>query len=294
MTQKEKRNLLIGLSFISPWIIGFLIFTLYPVIASMYYSLCDYSAFEKPYFMGLTNYIDLFNDAVFWLSLRNTFYYAIISIPLGIFCSILISLLLNSDVKGMSIFRTFFYIPSLVPIVALSMLWLTILNSRTGLLNTILKNLFGIQGYNWLDSKELVIPSLVFMGLWGVGGSMVIFLAGLQDVPKSLYESAEIDGANYFQKTIHITLPIISPIIYFSFIMGIIGTMQIFSQPYIMTGGGPERASTFYALYLYQRAFEDYEMGYASAMAWILFVIILTLTLISNKVSKKMVYYQGE
>ena len=292
MTKKDKRNLLKVLAFISPWIVGFLVFTVYPVVVSFYYSFCDYSVFEKPVWTGLDNYMELFTDGVFWQSLWNTFYYSLLALPLGIIVAFLISLLLNTKSRGMTFFRTFFYIPTLVPLVALAILWMWILNGQFGLINYFL-SLLGIRGPNWLNDKYLVIPALVFMGLWTTGRTMVVLLASLQDVPVTLYEAADIDGASFFQKTLKITLPMISSIIFFNIIMGIIGSLQIFAEPYIMTGGGPGRASTFYSLYLYQKAFEDYQMGYASAMAWILFIIILLLTVYANRISKKFVYYRG-
>jgi multiple sugar transport system permease protein len=208
--------------------------------------------------------------------------------------AIAVALLLNTKVRGMAVYRTIFFLPSIVPTVAMAILWLWIFNGQYGVLNYTL-SLLGVPGPQlptWLQSPTWAMPALILMGLWGIGYSVVIYLAGLQDIPVSLYESAEIDGANWWQKTWHITVPMLSPVIYFNLIMGIIGTFQIFAAPYIMTGGGPERATTFYTLHLYNLAFEDLRMGTACAMAWILFLLILALTLLATKVSQRHVHYE--
>jgi multiple sugar transport system permease protein len=294
MTRNERRNLRNGLLFIAPWIVGFLAFTLYPICSSLFFSFCDYSVLERPVWVGAENYTELARDDVFWISLKNTAYYAVFALSFGLILSISIALLLNTKVRGMAFYRTIFFLPSIVPAVATAILWLWILNGKFGVLNYTL-SLFGIPDKSlpaWLESKEWAMPALIMMSLWGIGHSMVIYLAGLQDVPIHLYESAEIDGASWWQKTVHITLPMLSPSIYFNLIMGIIGTFQVFAAPYIMTNGGPERATHFYSFYLYNLAFEDLRMGYACAMAWILFVIILVLTLAATKVSQRHVHYE--
>jgi len=294
MTRREWRNLGIGLAFISPWIIGFLAFTLYPALASIYYSFCDYDVFSRPVWVGLLNYRDMFTDKVFWKSLYNTFYYTIFSLPLCLVVSLLIAVMLNQQIKARPIFRTVYFLPSLVPMVASAMIWLWILNGKYGILNYLL-GLLGIQGPDWLADEKWTKPSLILMSVWGVGGSMVIYLAALQDVPRELYESAVIDGASAWQKFFHITIPMISPVIYFNLIMGIIGALQVFAQPYIMFGGGgPNRSALFYAVYLYQNAFDYYEMGFASAMAWVLFIIIFFLTWVATKTTRRHIYYAGE
>ncbi|HDL77725.1 MAG TPA: sugar ABC transporter permease [Lentisphaerae bacterium] len=294
MTRREWRNVGLGLAFISPWIIGFLAFTLYPAAASIYYSFCDYDVFSKPVWVGLLNYREMFTDEVFWKSLYNTFYYAAFSLPLCLVTSLLIAVMLNQRIIGRPLFRTIYFLPSLVPVVASAMIWLWILNGKYGILNYLL-GLVGIQGPDWLADEKWTKPSLILMSIWGVGGSMVIYLAALQDVPRELYESALIDGANAWHKFIHITVPMISPVIYFNLIMGIIGALQVFAQPYIMFGGGgPNRSALFYAVYLYQNAFDYYEMGFASAMAWVLFIIIFFLTWVATKTTRKHIYYAGE
>ena len=294
MTKRQKRDLRNGLLFISPWIIGFGVFMLYPILASLFYSFCDYSVLQPPVWSGTENFAELYHDKVFWKSLVNTTYYAVVALPLGMLVGLSLALLLNTKVRGMTFYRTIFFLPSIVPVVAMAILWMWIFNSKYGVLNHTLAAL-GVPATHrpaWLDSPAWAMPALILMGLWGVGYSMVIYLAGLQDIPVSLYESADIDGATWWQKTVHITVPMLSPVIYFNLVMGIIGTFQIFAAPFIMTQGGPERATTFYTLYLYDLAFRDLRMGSACAMAWILFVIILVLTLLATKVSQRHVHYE--
>jgi len=294
MTRREWHDLGVGLAFISPWIIGFLFFCLYPVGASIYYSFCDYDILQSPIWIGALNYSDMFQDPVFWKALWNTIYFAAISLPLGLIVALLIAVLLNQKVRGQSIFRTVFFLPSLVPIVASSMIWLWILNGKFGLLNYGLSYL-GIDGPNWLTDEYWTKPSIILMAVWGVGGAVIIYLAALQDVPRSLYESADIDGASSWTKLRHITIPLISPVIYFNLIMGIIGSLQVFAQPFIMFGGGgTNRSALFYAVYLYQNAFDYNQMGYACAMAWILFLIILGLTWMATQSTRKHIFYAGD
>lgn len=297
MTVDERRHLKNGLLFCSLWFVGLSVFTLYPVFASLYYSFADYSVLQPPVWVGLENYRRLMHDSVFWLSLKNTMVYTVLSLPLGMVVAISLALLLNTGVRGMALFRTFFYLPSLVPIVASSMLWLWIFNGNFGILNAALRPIlspFGVEPPTWLADPNWSKPALVLMSTWGVGNSMVIYLAGLQDVPQELYESAEIDGASWWRRVWHVTLPMISPVIYFNLIMGIIGSLQVFTQVFVMTGGAdgsPARSTLFYALYLFSTAFYDLRMGYACAMAWILFLLIVALTLIATKVSEKRVHY---
>jgi len=294
MTRIERRNLFLGLAFISPWIVGLLVFTLYPVGASLFFSFCDYDVLQKPVWVGALNYRDMFTDEVFWKSLYNTLYFAAFALPLGLVASILTAVLLNRAVAGRSVLRTIYFLPSLVPVVAGAVLWWWILNGRFGLLNHALR-IVGIDGPQWLADENWTKPSLVLMSLWGIGNSVVIYLAALQDVPRSLYESADIDGASAWTKLRHITLPLISPVIYFNLIMGIIGSLQVFAQPYVMLGGGgPNRSALFYAVYLFQNAFQYRQMGYACAMAWILFLIILFLTWLATHTSRKHIYYAGQ
>lgn len=293
MTRIERHNLRLGLMFVSPWLIGLVVFQLYPIVASMYFSLCDYSVLQKATFIGLGNYTDLVHDEVFGLALRNTLFYAVLALPLGLIVSFATAVLLNSGVRGMTVYRTIFFLPSLVPAVASAILWLWILNGEYGVLNFGLAKL-GIHGPGWLSDPHWSKPALVLMSLWGVGHAVVIYLAGLQDVPQQLYEAAELDGAGYWGKLRHVTIPMMSPVIMFNLIMGIIGSLQMFALPYIMLPDGqPARSAYFYAVYLYDNALKYLQMGYASAMAWIMFLLTLVLTLISMKVSNKHVHYEG-
>jgi multiple sugar transport system permease protein len=293
MTREQRRNLIKGLLFTSPWLIGLGLFVVYPVSASIYYSFCRYSVLQPAKFVGLLNYKDLFTDPIFWKSLYNTLYYVALMLPLGFIVSLSLALLLNSKVRSMPFYRMLFFIPSLVPMVAASILWMWIFNGEYGLLNNFLMHLGISNPPNWLQDIRYAKMAIIIMSLWAMGNTVIIYLAGLQDVPQSLYESAEIDGANWFGRLRHVTLPMISSVIYFNMIMAIIASFQIFAQPYIMTGGGPQRSTTFYTLYLYQVAFEDFRMGYASAMAWILFLIILFLTVMVTRASRENVYYRG-
>jgi len=289
-----RRRRIQGLLFISPWLIGFIIFTLYPFISSIYYSFTSYDGISEPVFIGLDNYRSFLEDSLIRKALYNTFYYAIFSIPLGVIWGICVALMLNMKVRGLAIYRTFFYIPSIVPIVASSMVWLWLLNPQYGIINGLIYLIFKVPGPGWITDPALAKPSLILMGLWGIGQTALIYLAGLQDVPQSLYESAELDGASGFQKVMHITIPLISPVILFNVIMGLINTFQYFTQAYIMTGGGPADSTLFYALYLYNNAFRYFRMGYASAMAWIMFLIILVLTILMFRSSSRWVYYGGQ
>ncbi|HUJ09999.1 MAG TPA: sugar ABC transporter permease [Verrucomicrobiae bacterium] len=294
MTHGERRNLWIGLAFISPWIIGFLAFTLYPVCASVYYSFCDYDVLSKPVWIGTMNYQDMVSDTAFWKSLYNTLYYTVFSLPLCLVVALVVATLLNQPIRGRSMLRAIYFLPSLIPVVAVSMVWMWILNGNFGILNYCL-HWIRIQGPQWLADEKWTKPSLILMAVWGCGNSIVIYLAALQDVPRSLYESAEIDGANVWSKFRHVTVPMISPVIYFNLIMGIIGSLQVFAQAYILLGGGgPNRSALLYTVYLYQNAFDYHQMGYACAMAWILFLIILFLTWVATRSTRRLIYYGGE
>jgi len=305
MTRGDKRNLRTGLLFISPWIIGFLVFCVYPLVATFYYSLCDYSVLSPPVFVGTENYGHLFTDAIFWKSVSNTLFFAAFAIPLGLVVSLTLAILLNFDLPGRGIFRTIFFLPSLVPMVCLAVLWRWMLNGDLGLINNALNPVLdAVNGVfhthfwppNWLEDSRYAKWGIIFAGLWGVGQAVVIYLAGLQDVPRYLYEAADIDGANFWHKTWHITLPAISPVIYFNTIMGLIGAFQVFAVPYVMTDGGdgPERSLLFMATYLYQNAFDYWNMGYACAIGLTLFLLILGITIVATKLSERHVYYASK
>jgi multiple sugar transport system permease protein len=299
MTARDRKQIRTGLLFVSPWLIGFSVFVALPILSSLWYSLCDYSVLRPPLYLGAKNYIDLAHDAVFWQALYNTLFFAALFLPLATVTSITLALLLNTGVRGMPLYRTIFFLPSLTPMVALAIIWRWVLNGEYGVLNhflnTVLRPL-GMEAPNWLGSVTWAKPALVMMSLWTLGHAMVIYLAGLQDVPKQLYEAADIDGASWFSKLRHVTIPLLSPVIFFNVIVGLINTLQVFTLPYVVTDGegGPARATTFFAVYLYNLAFRYLRMGYASAMAWIMFIIILTLTLVILRMVKDRVYYAGK
>lgn len=291
-----RYNLIHGLVFISPWIIGFSLFIAYPIIASAFYSFTDYDVLTSPGFVGLANYSDLLTtDHLFFTAVRNTLYLALFSIPLNIVLSVSIALLLNLDVRGMSIYRTVFFIPSIVPQIASALLWAWILNPQFGLANAILKSI-GLPQLGWLSDPAWSKPSLILMSLWAFGSTMVIYLAALQDVPQDLYSSADIDGANAWHKTFAITIPLITPTIFFNLVLGTIAAFQAFTTVYVLTqgNGGPLDSTLVYGLLLYRNAFTYLKMGYASAMAWMLFAFITIVTAIIFKTSGRWVFYQGD
>jgi multiple sugar transport system permease protein len=293
LTLGERRNLINGLLFTLPAIVGLIGFTIYPVLNALYYSFNEYSIIEKPYWVGIENYTRLLtDDPLFTTSLKNTLYFVIVAVPLQVVVAFLLALLLNLKVRGQAFYRTLFYLPSIMPVVATSMLWLWIYNPQYGIFNTIL-GLFGIQGPGWISSPTWAMPSLILMSVWGVGGWVVIYLAGLQDVPVEMLEAAELDGATNFRKLIHITVPLMSPYILFHVINGLIFGVQYFTEVFIMTRGGPGTATLVYSMYLFQNAFQYFKMGYASAMAWIMFIIVLVATFIVFRTSARRVYYAG-
>lgn len=296
MTKKEWRNVGLGLAFASPFIFGFLFLTLIPFAQSFYYSLTEYDLFNEPRWVGLENYRRILEDPSFYKSLSNTFFMAFIAVPFHLTVSLLIALLLNMKVKGIALYRTLYYLPVAIPVVANSILWLWIFNPQYGILNGILRGL-NLPEQAWLMDPALTKPSLIIMGLWGTGGGALIYLAALQGIPRELYEAAAIDGANAWDRFRHITFPALSPVTLFQLIMGLIGAFQIFTESFIFANGatgGPDQSLLFYAVNLYREAFVNLNMGYASALAWILFVIVMLITLIIFKTSLRWVYYGGE
>jgi multiple sugar transport system permease protein len=360
----EGRRLRSGLGFVSPWLVGLSVFLLYPILASLYFSFCEYSVLQKPVWIGVGNYQDLVTDSVFWKSLGNTVVYAAFALPFGLIVSLSLAFLLNTGVRGLAVFRTIMFLPALVPMVALAIVWLWIFNGQYGLLNNLLNasQIYWVLylGYaiplgglvaawlydrlsliwgaargwlawlvagaaavaliallhpeagplafllgptfhalregppGWLADPAWAKPALVIMSLWGGGNAMVIYLAGLQDVPQHLYDAAELDGANWLQKIRHVALPAISPVILFNLIMGIIGGLQFFAVPYVISPtGSPDRSIYFLTMYLYDNAFTYLRMGYASAMAWILFLLVFALTMVALRLSRRFVYYEG-
>jgi len=288
---KRKKEILAGYLFALPWIIGFILFIAGPMVASVFLSFTNWNLLIPPKWIGFKNYYTLLEeDELVPQALKVTTYYAFTSVPLRVIIGLLLAILLNQDIKLRSFFRTIYYLPSVSSGVAVSILWLWLLNSEFGLINYFLK-LIRINGPSWLTDSRYVIPAFVLMSLWGVGGSMLIYLAGLQDIPTEYYEVAEIDGANSIQRFWYIVLPLMSPIIFFNLVTGLIAALQTFTQAFIMTGGGPYNSSLFFVLYLYRQAFTFLKMGYASALAWVLFIYIFLLTLLIIRSSTIWVFY---
>jgi multiple sugar transport system permease protein len=293
LTKAERRDWRLGLLFVSPWIIGFCAFVLYPVLASFYYGFTYFDIIRAPVWLGLENYSDLFQDLLFRIALYNTAYFMLGAVPTGLTVAYLLALLLNQPLYGRPLLRTVFYLPVVVPAVASAMLWLWILDTQSGLMNSALATL-GVSGIPWLAHPKWAKPSLILINLWYTGNAMVIFLAALQDVPRPLYDAAEVDGATWWQKLRHITIPLTTPAILFTLITSLIGASQSFTFPYILTQGGPADATLFYALYLFRVAFGYLRMGYASAMAWMLFLLIVMFTYFIFRGSARWVFYSGE
>lgn len=290
----ERRNFAIGMLFISPWLIGFLIFTVIPLLSSLYYSFTFYDLLRPARFIGLQNYIEIFTrDPDIPLVTGNTLFYVGFGVPLGLISAFLIAALLNTRITGRSVFRAIFFIPAIVPAVVIAMVWGFLLNTQYGAINATLNGL-GFQVIPFLSKPELAKPSIILINMWAQGTTIVIFLATLQDVPRSLYEAATVDGANGIQKFWHITIPMCTPVILYNLIMGLIWGFQDFTMPYLLTGGGPNKATEFFSLHLYRNAFAFLRMGKASALAWILFIAIVTLTIILFKTSARWVYYGSD
>ena len=290
LSKALKREAGIGILFASPWIVGFLVFTLYPILSSLFYSFTNYNTFNSPKWIGLNNFIAIFKNPDFYKALTNTIFYVVISVPLNLILGVLIGLLLAQKAFGVRLYRTIYYLPNVLSVVAVSFLW-KLLFDPNGPINRILEA-FGIKTPPiWLADSAYVKPAIIIMGAWGVGATVIIFLAAIKGVPSVLYEAAVIDGAGPLTRFRVITLPAISPTIYFNLIMGIIGSFQSFLTAYIMVGGGPNKASYFYGQLVYEMAFRDNRMGYASALSWILLLIILAITVVAIKSSSRMVVY---
>jgi len=285
-----------GLLFASPWILGLVLLFGYPILSSFYYSFTDYNITGAPKWTGLGNLQRLFADELFRRGLGNSVYYAVLYVPFSIIMGVTLALLLNLDIKGQPIYRTIYFLPVLVPDVALAILWQWLLNPQLGLVNALLWDVFKIMGPGWIADPKWSKPAVVLMSLWGVGQAVVIYLAGLQDVPQELYDAADVDGSNWLHRIWFVTLPMITPVVFFMLITNMISALQMFTVPYILTGGGgaPAQSLMFYSMYLYRNAFHDFRMGYASAMAWILLVIVLVETAIVFRSSGGWVHYQGQ
>jgi len=301
MTRRRRLSIkrteeLQGYIFVSPWIIGFLVFALGPMLFSLYASFTNYNITSRMDFIGLDNYIRMFTlDKLYWISLYNTLYYVVFMVPLTTAGAVLLAVLLNQGVPGMRLFRTIYYLPAVLSGVGVYILWMQLLSPSTGLVNTVLE-WFGIMGPAWLFDPNWTKPSLILMKMWSLGGGMLLYLASLQNVPKQLYEAAEIDGAGAVRRFFRITLPMITPIIFFDIVTSTIGGFQIFQEAYVMSesgDGGPQNSMVFYNLHMWNKAFEVFDMGYATAMAWMLFFLVMMLTLINLKLGKRWVYYEG-
>ncbi len=294
----KQRETLAAIAFISPWIIGFIVFTAGPMIASLGLSFTEYNVLEPPEFVGFENYIEMMEDSRLRISIVNTFIYAVTYVPLSLMFALGLAMLLNNVGKAAGFFRTAFYMPSMTPSVAIGTLWLWLLNPRIGLINQGLE-MIGIDGPGWTTDPAWIKPGIVLMSLWSVGSTVIIYLAGLRSVPEVLYEAAYVDGAGPWRRFWNVTLPMMSGVIFFTLVVNTISSLQIFAEVFTMYFGqmnsGPaSSAGLFYNIYLFRQAFEFFHMGYASAMAWILFVIILALTLLQLRLRKRWVYYEGE
>ena len=285
------RRTVTGYIFIAPFILGFVLWFLIPALTSLWLVFQNWNMIAPAKFIGFDNFKRIVSDSLFWQSLKVTTVYTIVSVPLSLALAFLLALLLNAKVRGIAVFRTLYYLPSIVPAVANAVLWAWILNSEFGLLNALLRSI-GLPKVLWLQEPEWALPALILMSLWGLGGGMVIFLAGLQGIPNEFYEAAEIDGAGPWAKLWSVTVPLMSPVTFFNLVMGIIGTFQIFTAGYLITNGGPQNATLFYVLYLYRNGFLYLDMGYAAALAWVLFFIIMMLTAFVFKGVGSRVYYE--
>jgi len=291
VSRLQIRNFIIGLLFASPWIIGFLAFTIYPILSSFYYSFTRYDLLREPVFIGMNNYVNLItDDADFRLVVYNTMWWVFFSTPLGVLSAFLMAVLLDTSIVGRSFFRAVFFFPAIVPVVVTAFVWQFLLNIQYGAVNSTLQGL-GFSTIPFLSSPDYVKPTLVVIHMWMQGAALVIFLATLQDVPRSLYEAATVDGANALHKLWYITIPMVSPVILFNLIISLIGGFQYFTLPWIMTQGGPNKATEFYSLFLYRNAFIYLNMGKASALAWILFVVIVIFTIVLFRTSGRWVHY---
>lgn len=292
---QHTRNTINGVLFALPWLLGLLMFWIYPTLASGYYSFTSFNAVQTPTWVGLTNYRNLFtNDPDFLAAVYNTLYFAIVSIPLAIIFAFGLAMMLNAKVKGQVFYRTLYFLPTLVPEVALAFVWIYLFTPGSGLVN-IPFSWFGIYRLCWLTCPEMARPTLVLLALWIIGQQVILYLAGLQDVPQDLYDAADVDGANFFHKFWNVTVPMMTPVIFFHLVTSLIGAFQFFTIPYIMTGGTgfPANSTLFYSIYMYKQAFQYFNMGYASALAWLMFVVTLLITLVIFRTSRLWVFYTG-
>jgi multiple sugar transport system permease protein len=289
---RSLRPELKGLLFVSPWLVGLLWFYLYPFVASLYYSFHNATAFGPGAFIGLHNYELLIRDPLFWKSLANTIYFTAGSLSIGTVLALSLALLLPKNVRGATAYRTIFYLPTVVPFTAVSVIWIWILHPQYGPLNHLLEQL-GLEAPGWLSDPTWAMPGLILVSAWSIGNMMVIYLAAMLEIPTELYEAAKLDGASPWQRLIRITIPLLTPVILFNLIVGLISGFQYFVQPYVMTNGGPADSTLVYSLYLYRNAFQFFRMGYASAMGWVLFLLILAGTALVLRSTRRWVHYRG-
>jgi multiple sugar transport system permease protein len=292
-SSQKRQDVLTAYLCLLPWIVGFLAFVVGPMLFSFGLSFFESDLLITNYFVGLENYQELFQEADFWQSLKVTFIYAFTTVPLGTVIALLIATLLNQKIAGLGLWRTIYYLPTVISGVAVSLLWLQIFNPRAGLINNFLA-LFGLTGPNWLYDSNYALSALIIMSVWGVGANILLYLAGLQGIPTHLYEAATIDGANGWQRFWAVTIPMLSPTIFFNVTISLIGAFQFFTQAFVMTKGGPSNSTLSMVLYLYNKAFGQVRFGYASAVAWVLFAIIISFTLLFQYLSRHWVYYEGE
>lgn len=291
INRREAKRVSLGLLFVSPWLVGFFAFILYPMLASLYYSFTQYDVIDPPRFTGIANYVTLFSgDDLFRISLFVTLYFVVVGVPVSFVTAFLVATLLNQRMVGRSVFRTIFFLPAVVPLVAVAVVWLWVYDPSYGLINSVLIA-HGMRAIPWLTSPTLARPSIVIIQAWAQGTSILIFLAALQDVPRSLLEAAIVDGAGALRRFWYVTIPMCTPAMLFVLITGLIATFQSFTLPWLLTSGGPDNATEFYGVYLYQSAFVYFKMGYASAMAWILFVVIIIFTLFVMRTSARWIFY---
>lgn len=290
---RDRREAVNAYVFMSPVIIGLLVFTLGPIIVSLFLSFTNYNLLNDPKWIGVDNYVKMYGERLFWQSLRVSAIYSIVSVPLGMTIALFLAILLNRKMRGIYTLRSIYYLPTVISGVGVAMLWRWIFNGQYGVINTLLRN-FGIKGPNWLLDENYALIALIITSVWGVGGTMLIFLAGLQGIPVEINEAAEIDGAGKWAQFRYITLPMISHVTFFNLVLGIIGALQVFTDAYVITGGGPNNATLFISVYLYRHAFQFLNFGYAAALAWVLFLIVMVLTLFVFRSSPLWVFYESE
>jgi multiple sugar transport system permease protein len=291
MLTRSGRRAAVGYLFIGPWLLGFLIFAVYPIVMSAYYSLTNYNILNPPTYVGLQNYRYMFRDPLFWKSLTVTGIYCGVAVPGSIVVGYTLALMLSQRVRWLPVWRSVYFLPSVVPAIAGAYLWQWMFNPIYGFVNSAL-HYVGISGPQWFASTTWVLPTFILLALWGSGSGLLLYLAALQQVPKSLYDACKVDGGNAFQRLIHVTLPMTSPVILFQFLTSLIASFQVFTAGYVITQGGPDNASLFYILNLYENGWQYFRMGYASALAWILLLLTLGITGVTLLIARRIVYYE--